>query len=131
MGSSSSSYDRYGGPLKKNEFVADFTNYARVMFEALGSKVKHWTTFTEPHNIATTGYNIGTYAPGRCSDRRRSSTCDGSREPWIVGHSILLAHAMAVKTYRDDFNGKNDGRIGITLNGKQLMQSTKTFNGNL
>ncbi|PIG82099.1 hypothetical protein AARAC_000012 [Aspergillus arachidicola] len=109
-------HDRYGGPLNKEEFVADFANYARVIFEALGSKVKHWTTFTEPHNIAATGYNIGTYAPGRCSDRRRSPVGDGSREPWIVGHSILLAHATAVKTYREKFNMEADGRIGITLN---------------
>ncbi|KAL3467278.1 glycoside hydrolase superfamily [Aspergillus heterothallicus] len=109
-------HDIYGGPLDKEEFVADFANYARVMFEALGSKVKHWTTFTEPHNIAATGYNIGTYAPGRCSDRRRSPSGDGSREPWIVGHSILLAHATAVKTYREKFNMEADGKIRITLN---------------
>lgn len=39
---------RYGGFLNKDEFVADYTRYARVMFEALGSKVQYWITFNEP-----------------------------------------------------------------------------------
>lgn len=110
-------HERYGGPLNKKEFVQDFANYARVVFSALGSKVKHWTTFTEPHNIAATGYNIGSYAPGRSSDRRLSPEGDGSLEPWIVGHSILVAHGTVARIYRRGFNSTGDGKIGITLNG--------------
>lgn len=114
-------YDRYGGPLNKKEFVQDFSNYARVVFRALSSKVKHWTTFTEPHNIAATGYNIGSYAPGRSSDRTRSPVGDGSLEPWIVGHSILVAHGAVAKIYRQEFDSIGDGKIGITLNGKFVI----------
>jgi beta-glucosidase len=43
---------------------------------------------------------------------------DGSTEPWIVGHSILVAHGAAVKIYRDEFKAQDGGEIGITLNGK-------------
>jgi beta-glucosidase len=35
---------RYGGLLNKDEFVADFTNYARVVFRALAGRVKNWIT---------------------------------------------------------------------------------------
>ncbi|EHL01159.1 putative Beta-glucosidase 1A [Glarea lozoyensis 74030] len=39
--------ERYGGLLNKEEFVADYANYARVLFKAM-PKVKHWITFNEP-----------------------------------------------------------------------------------
>ncbi|EXJ63725.1 beta-glucosidase [Cladophialophora yegresii CBS 114405] len=107
---------RYGGFLNKEEFVADYANYARVMFEAL-PKVKHWITFNEPFCSAVLGYNVGVFAPGRSSDRKRSPAGDSSTEPWIVGHSILIAHAHAVQIYRDEFKPRDHGEIGITLNG--------------
>ena len=44
---------------------------------------------------------------------------DSSREPWIVGHNLLLAHGAAVKAYRDEFKKQDGGQIGITLNGKR------------
>ena len=108
---------RYGGFLNKNEFVADFTNYARVMFQAL-PKVKHWITFNEPFCSAVLAYNVGIFAPGRSSNRKLNEHGDSTTEPWIVGHSILIAHASAVKVYRDVFKPEHKGEIGITLNGK-------------
>lgn len=111
---------RYGGFLNKEEFVADFVNYARVMFEAMGPRVKHWITFNEPFCSAILGYSIGQFAPGHTSDRRKSPIGDSSTEPWIVGHHILLAHATSVKAYRDEFKSRDGGEIGITLNGKSL-----------
>lgn len=110
-------HKRYGGMLNKEEFVKDFENYARVMFKAMGSKVKFWITFNEPWCSSILGYSTGQFAPGRTSDRTKSSEGDGSREPWIVGHSFLLAHAAAVKAYREGFKDKHGGKIGITLNG--------------
>lgn len=41
-------YTRYGGFLNKEEYVADFVNYSRLMFSTLGSKVKLWITYNEP-----------------------------------------------------------------------------------
>ncbi|GCB24274.1 beta-glucosidase 1B [Aspergillus awamori] len=108
---------RYGGLLNKEEFVADFANYARVMFRALGSKVKHWITFNEPWCSSVLGYNVGQFAPGRTSDRSKSAEGDSSRECWIVGHNILVAHGAAVKIYREEFKSRDGGEIGITLNG--------------
>jgi beta-glucosidase len=57
---------------------------------------------------------MGVFAPGRSSNRATSPEGNSSTEPWIVAHNLLLAHAHAVKIYREEFN---NGQIGITLNG--------------
>lgn len=107
---------RYGGLLNKEEFVADFGHYARTLFKAL-PKVKNWITFNEPWCSSILGYNTGLFAPGHTSDRTKSPVGDSSREPWQVGHNLLLAHGTAVKIYREEFKPTNGGQIGITLNG--------------
>ncbi|KAL5604703.1 uncharacterized protein BROUX77_004889 [Berkeleyomyces rouxiae] len=115
---------RYNGLLDRTEFALDFEHYARLMFKAL-PKVKHWITFNEPWCSAILGYSIGINAPGRTSDRTKSPVGDSTHEPWIAGHSILVAHGRAVKAYRSMFQSMPSdntpaakaGIIGITLNG--------------
>lgn len=114
-------YDRYGGFLNKEEYVKDYVNYARVLFEAFGSKVKHWITYNEPWCSTILGYGIGQFAPGHTSDRSKSAVGDSSTEPWLAAHSILVAHASAVKLYRHEFKPRDGGQIGITLNGDWVM----------
>ncbi|KAH9947759.1 beta-glucosidase [Amylocystis lapponica] len=110
-------HDRYGGWLNKDEIVKDYENYARVCFERFGDRVKHWLTMNEPWCISILGYGRGVFAPGRSSDRMRSPEGDSTTEPWIVGHSVILAHAYATKLYREAFRQRQGGQIGITLNG--------------
>lgn len=109
---------RYGGFLNKEEFVADFAHYARLVYKAFGSKVKYWITFNEPWCSCVLGFNNGSFAPGHTSDRTKSPVGDSSTEPWVVGHSILVAHGAAVKIYREEFKAQDGGEIGITLNGE-------------
>lgn len=55
-------------------------------------------------------------------------------EPWIVGHSLILAHAHAVKVYREQFKAKQGGVIGITLNGDWVLpydQSAESMSATL
>ncbi|KAJ7292685.1 beta-glucosidase [Mycena rebaudengoi] len=115
-------HDRYGGWLNKNEIVQDFTAIRKgVCFEAFGSRVKYWLTMNEPWCVSILGYGRGVFAPGRSSDRSRSPEGDSSTEPWIVGHNVILAHANAVKLYREEFKTTQGGQIGITLNGDWQM----------
>lgn len=102
--------------LNRTEFPLDFEHYARVVFEAI-PQCKHWITFNEPWCSSILGYSTGYFAPGRCSDRSKSAEGDSAREPWIVGHNLLIAHGRAVKVYREEFKAKDGGEIGITLNG--------------
>lgn len=88
-------------------------------------------TFNEPWCISIMGYGNGLFAPGRSSNRSHSTEGNSATEPWMqafrrwfririeksfsVGHSIILAHAYAVKLYREVYQGENGGQIGITL----------------
>ncbi|ORY78256.1 putative beta-glucosidase [Protomyces lactucae-debilis] len=109
--------DRYGGMLNTQKFVPDFERYATVCFDRFGRDVRHWLTFNEPWVISILGYGIGAFAPGRSSNRSHRAVGDSSTEPWIVGHSCILAHASAVRVYRTCFQAHQRGQIGITLNG--------------
>jgi beta-glucosidase len=118
--------ERYGGLLNTEEFVADYGHFARTMFRALGDKVKYWITFNEPWCSSILGYNEGIFAPGRTSDRSKSSVGDSSTEAWLVGHNLLIAHGTAVKIYREEFKPAQKGQIGITLNGKTCFFALKS-----
>ncbi|CAM0952010.1 unnamed protein product [Alopecurus aequalis] len=107
--------DKYGGFLSEN-IVKDYVDFATVCFKEFGDRVKFWTTFNEPWTYSTYGYGAGVFAPGRCS-RHVSKSCgagDSAREPYIVTHNILLAHAAAVGVYRKHYQPVQKGQIGIT-----------------
>ena len=83
----------------------DFVHYASTCFTEFGDRVKHWITFIEPHNFAIDGYDFGIQAPGRCSILSHIFCREGksSTEPYVVAHNILLAHAGAFHSYKQQF----------------------------
>ncbi|KAI0646480.1 beta-glucosidase 1A [Trametes meyenii] len=98
-------HDRYGGWLNKEEIVKDYVNYAKTCFRYFGDYVKDWITHNEPWCISVLGYGTGAFAPGHT----------GNTEHWIVAHNLIIAHAYAVKAYREEFQTSQGGQIGITL----------------
>ncbi|XP_059283635.1 beta-glucosidase 18-like isoform X1 [Lycium ferocissimum] len=108
--------ERYGGwldPIMQEEF----THFAQICFERFGDRVKHWITINEPNILAEMGYVTGNYPPAHCS--RPFGNCSAGNsdtEPLIVMHNMLLAHAKAAKLYRDHFQPKHGGLIGIVAN---------------
>jgi len=99
--------DEYGG-WRSRKAVEDFEAYAAVCFSSFGDRVPLWLTFNEPWCSAVLGYANGEMAPGRDQAPER--------EPYVVAHHILLAHAHAVRRYRRDFQRRQGGQVGITLN---------------
>lgn len=98
--------NRYGGWLDRR-IIDDFANYARVCFQAFGDRVRHWITINEAWTVAIHGYAEASNAPGRAS----------LTEPYLVAHHVLLAHARAVKVFREEGFAAGGGIIGIANSG--------------
>ncbi|XP_027343041.1 beta-glucosidase 13-like [Abrus precatorius] len=106
--------DAYGGFLS-HKIVKDFADYAEVCFKAFGDRVKYWITINGPSIFSLQGYANGKFAPGRCS-KWLSFNCtggDSATEPYLVSHHQLLAHAAAVKVYREKYQNTQKGQIGL------------------
>lgn len=82
-----------------------FQDYAGLCYKEFGDRVKHWITLNEPLAYSVAGYATGDLAPGRCSDslKRNCTGGDSGVEPYLVTHNQLLAHAAAVKLYKEKY----------------------------
>lgn len=48
-----------------NEIIIDyFTEYANLLFERFGDRVKYWVTFNQPRNLCVFGFGTSLAAPG-------------------------------------------------------------------
>ncbi|KAA8532779.1 hypothetical protein F0562_032812 [Nyssa sinensis] len=123
--------DEYGGFLSP-KIVADFCDYVELCYKEFGDRVKHWITLNEPLSLSSMAYAEGKSAPGRCSEwmARNCLGGDSSTEPYIVGHNQLLAHAAAVKVYKDKYQASQNGQIGIVVSVPWMVpydQSEKSY----
>ncbi|MEE2040990.1 GH1 family beta-glucosidase [Nocardiopsis sp. CT-R113] len=92
-----------------------FAEYARVVADRLGDRVRRWITLNEPHCAAFVGHAVGRHAPG---------TREGT-PALAAAHHLLLAHGLAARELRD--SAARHGRpaeVGITLNPERLVPAT-------
>ncbi|XP_006655238.1 beta-glucosidase 19-like [Oryza brachyantha] len=109
--------DEYGGWVSP-KVVDDFTAYADVCFREFGDRVAHWTTVIEPNVMAQSGYDDGYLPPNRCSYPFGRSNCtvgNSTVEPYLFIHHTLLAHASAVRLYREKYQAAQKGIVGINI----------------
>lgn len=81
-----------------------FRDYAALIGETLGDRVKHWITHNEPWVTAVLGHLWGIHAPG-IQDLPMAIQ---------VAHNLMLSHGEAILVLRE-VSGTN-AKIGITLN---------------
>ena len=93
--------DRGGWPAR--DTALRFAEYAQVMFQALGDRVRYWVTHNEPWMVAAIGHRLGLHAPG-IRDFQASLR---------ASHHLLLSHGLAVQAMRA--TGSRTP-IGIVLN---------------
>lgn len=96
------------------ESVNWFTNYARVIFEEFGGRVKKFITFNEPFVFTDFGYVTGSFPPGIKGNYRNKL---------IAAHNVLKSHGAAVRLFR---KMKVGGEIGITLDYAYNCPATKS-----
>lgn len=92
-----------GGGWPERDTAARFADYAALVHDALGDRVRHWITHNEPWCASFLGYGSGVHAPGR---RNRAAAVRAA-------HHLLLGHGLAVQALRAR---DPDVEVGITLN---------------
>ncbi|CAK1594684.1 unnamed protein product [Parnassius mnemosyne] len=83
-----------------------YEDYARIVFEQFGDRVKHWITFNEPREICYEGYDWITKAP------QVNATGVGV---YLCAKNLVMAHARAYHAYKNDFAPNQGGVCGITI----------------
>jgi beta-glucosidase len=84
-----------------------FADYAELVYNRLGDRVRTWTTLNEPSVVTTHGYLGGVHAPGR------KSLADAA----AAAHHQLLGHALAGRRMRElAASAGNDFSLAIVLN---------------
>jgi beta-glucosidase len=82
--------------------AAWFADYARVVHDRLGDRVRYWTTLNEPWVSMDGGYMEGAHAPGhRCVE-----------EAARAAHHLLRAHGTAAQALR----AAGAGQVGLVVN---------------
>lgn len=90
-----------------NEIITmQFVDYAQLLYERFGDRVKYWITFNEPAEFCVRGYGVGDHAP--CVNAH-------GKGEYLCAHNVLKAHALAYHLYRDRFFHRFNGKIGISL----------------
>jgi len=106
-----SSLQKVGG-WESSDVVEAFVNYATLMFNHFGDRVKKWITFNEPMV-----FTLGFYTEGFFGERNVEGGI-------IAARNVNLAHAKAVRAYRR--SEYSDGKIGITLDLSSIYPKTES-----
>ncbi|XP_035548253.1 beta-glucosidase 11-like isoform X2 [Juglans regia] len=95
-----------------------------------GDRVPYWTTFNEANVFVMGGYDTGNLPPQRCSSPSpygiNCSRGSSSTEPYLAAHHILLAHASAARLYKNMYQEKQLGFIGINVFGYWFVPLTNS-----
>jgi beta-glucosidase len=94
--------DAGGWPAR--DTAARFADYAAIVADAIGDRVRRWTTINEPWCAAMLGYAAGIHAPGRAEPGASVA----------AAHHLLLGHGLAVDALRARL--APTAEVGITLN---------------
>ena len=82
------------GGWPNRDLAEYFRDYAAVVADSLGDRVKHWMAFNEPWIFTILGYLMGIHAPGR-------------REPleaMKATHTVNIAQGLAIRALRESRN---------------------------
>ncbi|MBA4608684.1 beta-glucosidase [Aeromicrobium sp. Marseille-Q0843] len=91
------------GGWPERDTAERFADFAEIVVDSLGDRVRNWTTLNEPWCAAFLGYGAGIHAPGRTEPAAAIA----------ASHHLHLAHGLAVPRIRES---RPVARVGVTLN---------------
>jgi beta-glucosidase len=91
------------GGFQHRDVAGWFADYAQLLGERLGDRVKVWVTQNEPQCYIGFGYRSGTHAPGLRL---------GLHDSLVAGHNSLRAHGAAQRVLKSVVPG---ARVGYVL----------------
>jgi beta-glucosidase len=98
------------GGWTARDTAARFADYAGIVHDALGDRVRHWSTLNEPMCSALLGHRSGQHAPG-------------VQDPVAAAravHHLLLGHGLATEVLRS----QGADHLGVTLNFTPMTPAT-------
>lgn len=86
--------------------VEYFEDYAKLLYDRFGDRVKYWITLNEPAEFCVQGYGTDHHAP--------AINAHGIGE-YLCAHNALKAHATAYHLYKELYFDRFKGMVGISL----------------
>ncbi|XP_018565413.1 myrosinase 1-like [Anoplophora glabripennis] len=99
----------YLGDWNNANIVEYFTDYADLLFQLFGDRIKTWLTINEPLMYCATFIKNAVRFLGQVS------VPTGVTE-YLCGHNVLRAHAKTYRLYEEKYKSSQKGRISIVLN---------------
>lgn len=103
------------GGWENRDTIKHFADYAKLMGEKFGDRVKMWTTHNEPYAISAHGNISGFMAPGK-KDVKTGLT---------ITHNLNIAHGSATQALRAVID--EDSQVGIVLALFPIYPATASF----
>ncbi len=102
------------GGWAEREIVHHFADYARIVSERLGDRVRHWITHNEPSVVSLLGYFTGEYAPGEINPMAT----------FQVAHHLFVSHGLATQAIRAA--APKPPEVGIVLHLRPVHPASDT-----
>lgn len=113
------------GGWENPQIITEFTEYIKVVIDALSDKVRYWITFNEPACFIGFGYFEGRQAPFKVN---RMSKEQKFRDLAHISKNVLLCHGHAVQMIRNH-SKLADPQIGFALNARNFVAYDDTEAG--
>ena len=97
-----------------NPIIVDyFKDFADVLFQHFGDRVKKWITVNEPNVYCAHGYGS---APGNGAPSKAPGISSPGVGDYLCLHHSLLAHAATFHLYKEKYFDQQHGQIGLCTN---------------
>ncbi|XP_023310397.1 myrosinase 1 isoform X2 [Anoplophora glabripennis] len=98
----------YLGDWNNDKIVQYFTDYANLLFQLFGDRVKTWLTINEPFSFCVLFVNVEVLSAGQ------EGVPTGTTE-YQCAHNVLRAHASVYRLYQFKYKAIQKGRVSIVI----------------